>query len=203
MKEQANTPLELYEKAYRLQYDENKVPEACRLYKVIIDEFPDSNECGYSVIQLEKLIAGAASERIVVSSRFNTILAFAAVLVSVACLICVLLVGSHFSKIVDMRLSSLTALSRNLAIQEAQRARAEDELSAKKSAPAEEKPAVDSSATAKQHPQVEPVREKAEPAAPVREVRARQKKESAPSAKQAKTRKGNPSASHQDSVSFF
>jgi len=86
MKEQANSPLELYEKAYRLQYDENKIPEACRLYKVIIDEFPDSNECGYAVIQLEKLIAGAASERVVVSSRLNTILAVAAVVVSIACL---------------------------------------------------------------------------------------------------------------------
>jgi len=203
MKEQANTPLELYEKAYRLQYDENKVPEACRLYKVIIDEFPDSNECGYSVIQLEKLISGAASERIVVSSRLNTILACMALLVSVACLVGVVLVGSHFSKMVDVRLSSLTSLSRNLAIQEAQRAKAEEELSAKKPTPVEEKPAVDTSATPKPHPQIEPVREKAEPAASVREVRTRQKKESVPSVKQSRTRKGNPSASHQDSVSFF
>jgi hypothetical protein len=69
MKESASSPLELYEKAYILQYDEGKTSEACRLYKAIIDEFPESNECGYSVIQLEKILAKNVSDRIVVSSK--------------------------------------------------------------------------------------------------------------------------------------
>ncbi len=53
----ANTPLELYEEAYRLHYHEKKIPEAVRLYEAIIREFPDSNECGYAVIQLQKVKA--------------------------------------------------------------------------------------------------------------------------------------------------
>lgn len=53
----ATTPLELYEEAYRLQYHENRPAEAIRIYEAIIRDFPDSNECGYSVIQLQKVKA--------------------------------------------------------------------------------------------------------------------------------------------------
>ena len=53
----ANTPLELYEEAYRLHYHEKKIPEAIKLYEAIIRDFPDSNECGYTVIQLQKVKA--------------------------------------------------------------------------------------------------------------------------------------------------
>jgi hypothetical protein len=51
----ANTPLELYENAYQLQYYEKKIPDAIRIYEAIIRDFPDSNECGYAVIQLQKI----------------------------------------------------------------------------------------------------------------------------------------------------
>jgi tetratricopeptide (TPR) repeat protein len=115
MKEQANSPLELYEKAYRLQYDENRIPEACRLYKLIIDEFPDSNECGYAVIQLEKIIAGTMSERINVTSRWNTILAVIAIVVSMAALVGVLLAGSIYTNSANARISSLSLVSQALA----------------------------------------------------------------------------------------
>jgi hypothetical protein len=53
----ANTPLELYENAYRLHYHDKKIPEAIKVYEAIIRDFPDSNECGYSVIQLQKVKA--------------------------------------------------------------------------------------------------------------------------------------------------
>lgn len=53
----ANTPLELYDCAYRLQYHEKKIQEAIKLYETIIREFPESNECGYAVIQLQKIKA--------------------------------------------------------------------------------------------------------------------------------------------------
>ena len=115
MKEQANSPLELYEKAYRLQYDENKIPEACRLYKLIIDEFPDSNECGYAVIQLEKILAGTLSERINVNSRWNTVLAAVAIVVSIVTLAGVILAGSFFTKAANARISSLSLVSQALA----------------------------------------------------------------------------------------
>jgi tetratricopeptide (TPR) repeat protein len=115
MKEQANSPLELYEKAYRLQYDENRIPEACRLYKLIIDEFPDSNECGYAVIQLEKIIASTMSERVNVTSRWNTLLAVIAIVVSMAALVGVILAGSIYTKSVNARISSLSLVSQALA----------------------------------------------------------------------------------------
>ncbi|MBD3322171.1 MAG: tetratricopeptide repeat protein [Chitinivibrionales bacterium] len=57
-----NSPLELYEKAYRLHYIDNKLPEACRIYESLIKEFPESNECGYAVIQLQKIQSNVVSE---------------------------------------------------------------------------------------------------------------------------------------------
>jgi hypothetical protein len=53
----ATTPLELYEQAYRLHYHDKRIPEAIRIYEAIIRDFPDSNECGYAVIQLQKVKA--------------------------------------------------------------------------------------------------------------------------------------------------
>jgi tetratricopeptide (TPR) repeat protein len=58
------TPLELYETAYNLQYLEKKIPEAIEYYNQLIKGFPDSNECGYAVIQLQKLKTGNVSETI-------------------------------------------------------------------------------------------------------------------------------------------
>lgn len=49
------TPLELYETAYRLHYHENRITDAVAYYQKLIEEFPDSNECGYAVIQLQKI----------------------------------------------------------------------------------------------------------------------------------------------------
>jgi hypothetical protein len=57
----ANTPLELYEQAYRLQYHEKHISDAIKIYEAIIRDFPDSNECGYAVIQLQKVKAGEIS----------------------------------------------------------------------------------------------------------------------------------------------
>jgi hypothetical protein len=114
MKEQTNSPLELYERAYKLQYDENRTAEACRLYKAIIDEFPDTNECGYAVIQLEKILASAVSEKIVVSSRWTTVLAVVSMAVSIAALIGVILAGTIYTSSVNARLSNLTLVSQAL-----------------------------------------------------------------------------------------
>jgi len=50
-----NSPLELYETAYRLHYAENKIPEALGYYEALIKEFPESNECGYAVVQIQKI----------------------------------------------------------------------------------------------------------------------------------------------------
>lgn len=53
----ASSPLEIYEKAYRLHYDDNDVQRACDLYKQLISEFPDTAESAYAAIQLQKIDA--------------------------------------------------------------------------------------------------------------------------------------------------
>lgn len=111
MKDQVNSPLELYERAYRLQYDENKIPEACRLYKTIIDEFPESNECGYAVIQLEKVLSSSVSERIIVSSRWSGIASTLSLIVSLAVLLFIIIFGSIYIKSVNSRLSCISMVS--------------------------------------------------------------------------------------------
>lgn len=49
------TPLELYETAYRLHYEENRIKDAVNYYEKLISEFPESIECGYAAIQLQKI----------------------------------------------------------------------------------------------------------------------------------------------------
>jgi len=51
------TPLELYETAYRLHYTEHRIADAVLYYQRLIKEFPDANECGYAAIQLQKIKA--------------------------------------------------------------------------------------------------------------------------------------------------
>ena len=59
-----NSPLELYETAYKLHYAENNLNDAVTYYKQLIKEFPDSNECGYAVIQLQKIKAHNVAENL-------------------------------------------------------------------------------------------------------------------------------------------
>ncbi len=51
------SPLELYETAYKLHYVENRIADALLHYQKIIEVFPDSNECGYASIQIQKIKA--------------------------------------------------------------------------------------------------------------------------------------------------
>jgi hypothetical protein len=60
----ANTPFELYEEAYRLHYSEKKIPDAVKMYEAIMREFPDSSECGYAFIQLQKIKANAVTAKL-------------------------------------------------------------------------------------------------------------------------------------------
>lgn len=58
-----NSPLEIYETAYRLHYIDNRIAEAVKYYEILIREFPDSNECGYAAVQIQKIKAnGLISE---------------------------------------------------------------------------------------------------------------------------------------------
>ena len=114
MKELANSPLELYEKAYRLHYDEGRIPEACRIYKAVVDQFPDSNECGYAVIQLEKILSQRVSGRINVSSRWAGVVAVISLVVSICCLLGVILLSSIFTKTLHAKLASISIMSQAL-----------------------------------------------------------------------------------------
>ncbi|MCX7727410.1 MAG: hypothetical protein N2053_11260 [Chitinispirillaceae bacterium] len=75
-----NTPLELYERAYKLHYEEKRIPEAIVYYKKLINEFPESNECGYAVIQLQKIkaneVAGSIKDFLEEPKRSSNILPF-------------------------------------------------------------------------------------------------------------------------------
>ncbi len=62
------TPLELYETAYRYHYIEKKISEAVVCYEQLIKEFPESNECGYATIQLQKIKTQKLSDDL----RFNS-----------------------------------------------------------------------------------------------------------------------------------
>jgi tetratricopeptide (TPR) repeat protein len=68
------TPLELYETAYRFHYNENRLADAIAYYQRLIKEFPDSNECGYAVIQLQKIKAHDVADSLqsIISSRTQT-----------------------------------------------------------------------------------------------------------------------------------
>lgn len=60
----ANTPFELYEEAYRLHYREKLIPDAVKIYEALMREFPDSSECGYAFIQLQKIKANEITEKL-------------------------------------------------------------------------------------------------------------------------------------------
>lgn len=68
-----DTPLALYNQAYNLQYEKGKTKDACKLYREIIRKFPESNECAYSVIQLEKIGAKEVLGTLKTNKFFNTL----------------------------------------------------------------------------------------------------------------------------------
>lgn len=53
----ADSPLELYHKAYVAHYQEDDVGQATSCYQSIIERFPESDEAGYALIQLQKITA--------------------------------------------------------------------------------------------------------------------------------------------------
>ena len=90
-----NTPLELYETAYRLHYVENRLPEAISYYEALIKDFPDSNECGYAVIQIQKIKSNDLAEALAKRTSALHPLAIVALIMSfisiVGIVLCVLL----------------------------------------------------------------------------------------------------------------
>ena len=83
----ANTPFELYEKAYRLHYGEKKIAAAAKIYKAIVHDFPDSNECGYAFIQLQKIKANAIGGRLTLHAEGPTPILLLACAASILALI--------------------------------------------------------------------------------------------------------------------
>lgn len=81
------TPLELYETAYRFHYNENRLADAVAYYQRLIKEFPDSNECGYAVIQLQKIKAHDVADSLqsIISSRSRILFLAPLVVFSLLC----------------------------------------------------------------------------------------------------------------------
>ena len=109
-----NSSLELYETAYKLHYSDGNIPEACRIYKALIDEFPNSNECGYAVIQLQKILAHDVSDRIGTGRKTTIVNSLLA--------LCVLLFAAVFifsftsAKKTDSKMEALSLVSQALSI---------------------------------------------------------------------------------------
>jgi hypothetical protein len=109
-----NSSLELYETAYKLHYSDGNIPEACRFYKALIDEFPNSNECGYAVIQLQKILAHDVSDRIKTGRKTTIVNSLFA--------LCVLLFAAVFifsfssTKKADSKMEALSLVSQALSI---------------------------------------------------------------------------------------
>jgi chorismate mutase len=179
MKELAHSPLELYEKAYRLQYEENNIPEACRIYKALTDEFPDSNECGYAVVQLEKILATTVSERINVASHSNTILSVVAIAISIACLAVLFIGGSIYVKVIDTEIANLSSLRSNLSkalsTLDAARAKIEERRPVAK---AVEEEKITTDIMPLQATEEEPIKEKADRQAKETKLKPKEKQES-------------------------
>lgn len=64
-----NSPLEIYETAYRLHYIDKRIDEAIKYYEILIREFPDSNECGYAAVQIQKIKANGLIREFTKSSK--------------------------------------------------------------------------------------------------------------------------------------
>ena len=109
-----NSSLELYETAYKLQYVDGNIPEACRIYKALIDEFPNSNECGYAVIQLQKIQANDIAGRIKTGmmTKFQGYMIVAGV---IACLI-LSLIAIFSIKRANAQIEALSLVSQALSI---------------------------------------------------------------------------------------
>jgi hypothetical protein len=87
----AVTALDLYSEAYARHYKDNDIEKACVLYKEIIRRFPESNECAYAGLQLEKIgatltVAESGLRRRIVALLLACNILFLAGLIGVAAL---------------------------------------------------------------------------------------------------------------------
>ncbi len=109
------TPLELYETAYRFHYADNRIADAVEYYQTLIKEFPDSNECGYAVIQLQKIKAQEVAQSINVrglksGSLSGPILVITIILVVCIAAVCGYAINSLNKKIVAQRAGTTLAM---------------------------------------------------------------------------------------------
>jgi hypothetical protein len=98
-----SSALQIYHMAYRSQYESNDIREACRLYREIIRQFPDSNEAAYAVIQLEKIGAQEALKDLH-DNPWQKILPLAALLFS---LLALFIAGTALLLVLDKNENSL------------------------------------------------------------------------------------------------
>jgi tetratricopeptide (TPR) repeat protein len=111
-----NSPLELYETAYKLHYADGNILEACNFYKAIIDEFPNSNECGYAVIQLQKIQANSVSESLQSTTNRFALLQF--IVIGLCLVICLTLSTAAFlsSKKTNANIEALSMVSQAISL---------------------------------------------------------------------------------------
>jgi hypothetical protein len=97
-----DTPLQLYRKAYELQYTERKMAPACEVYGQIIREFPDSDVSAYAAIQMQKIRAGKVA-RTLGRGRTDLSLALLLIVLNFAALTALAIIGSLYILKTDAR----------------------------------------------------------------------------------------------------
>ena len=107
----SESALEYYQKAYEAHYQEMDLPKAIALYKNIITHFPNSNECAYAAIQLEKITAGEISDEIKILSLKKIIPLF--VVWSLLLLCCISALIWSFSKLITIE-NSVQEMNRQM-----------------------------------------------------------------------------------------
>ncbi|MBD3344373.1 MAG: hypothetical protein GF401_04845 [Chitinivibrionales bacterium] len=111
----AESPLELYSKAYSLHYEQNRVGEACIIYKDIVNNFPDSNECAYAAIQLEKIGASEVAKKLKVKTGGAGALVYILLILNLLALGAASALGYYKIRQVDAKLSRSSQAIRKLS----------------------------------------------------------------------------------------
>jgi tetratricopeptide (TPR) repeat protein len=111
MSEIAHSALELYQRAYRLHYEERKINEAVEIYGRLIEAFPDSNVAAYASVQLQKINANKTSRQLRAGRNHLSVVALVLAAVSLALAVAAVTYASVVAGRMQMQNAYHSALS--------------------------------------------------------------------------------------------
>jgi len=121
----SQSPLELYQYAYHLHYEENNFSKASELYQQIILAFPDSHESGYAAIQLQKIHSKSVADIFEAKITKRTLLlssAFSFLFICVIALFIWCLTTNNAVKSLQQRQTDLATINSYFSLQAYQQA---------------------------------------------------------------------------------